>query len=241
MRNSRNQKHRGAVSYGYWRVGALAAVFVLCCWQVGQSQTQEGNGGGFEIDNCGTLYSGDGPNNTPACVTDLTCASMAAGDDWAQGPGFHGIFNNDGEPNIDPGTGDPYRAIHAVDQNWGNQGDKADATQFGGVSNKNNDPIGDPLLYTGQQPWDWNGVGGGPQKNDITNTYVYTKVDSNDHRWLYLAFETRSTNGDRQPRGFRVERGGAEGLRRRRYDVRRSRRSSCYRSDRWPHHRTRYR
>jgi len=192
MRRTTNLKPPEANSTALCRVVAFAVALVLCGWGVAQSQ--EGNAAGFEIDDCGTLFSGDGPNDTPTCTpkSDVSCSAIPAGDDWAQGPANHGIFDNDGMANTDPGTGDPYRAFLQTDENWGNRGDGFDPDQFGSTSDKNNNPIG-----PGELPWSWNGIGGGPQKNDLTNCYVYTYIDpGTGHRWVAVAAETRSNNGD---------------------------------------------
>jgi len=178
----------------------VALAVSLLAFQGATAQGINGNAAGFEIDNCGALFSGDGNTASPTCTGNkiIPCQPIALGDDWTTGTSHNGIFDGNGEPNIDPGTGLPYRALLSTDENWGNQSlDASDPDQFGGVSNKNIDAIGDPALDPSQEPWEWNGTGGGPQKNDLTNTYAFTKVDpATGHRWLYLAAETRSTNGD---------------------------------------------
>jgi len=144
---------------------------------LGGTMLFDGNGGGFEIDSVGTLYSGDGSDS-----------GIANGDDWAQNPNdatFKGVLDDNGDAAFG------FNAKRSVDQNWGNQGDGSDASKFNGGSNKNDDLIG-----AGEEPWMWDGTGGGPQKNDITNTYFHTRVDGNGDRWVIVGAETRSTHGD---------------------------------------------
>lgn len=151
------------------------ALVCLCFYGTALGDGINGNVAGFEIDDNGALFSGDG-----------ALSGIAPGDDWAQGASFSGVLNQDGT--AAPG----FIATLEVDYNWGNQGDGFDPSQFGGQSNKNNDHIG-----LGQNPWTWNGIGGGPQKNDITNTYLHTRLDpGTGDRWVCIAAETRSVNGD---------------------------------------------
>ena len=109
-----------------------------------------------------------------------------------------------------------------MDGNWGNGNGIAslmERDKFSGTSNKNDDRIGfvstplfDPM--ESNQPWTWEAGDGGPQKNDITNTYFHSRTIFNpypvdvdnpdpltqpgarDETWLFLATETRATNGD---------------------------------------------
>lgn len=130
----------------------------------------------FEVH--GLLYSGSAPGG------------FLMGDAWAQGSSFYGVLDENGMPAIGP-DGNPFRASRQVDPNWGNQGDGSDPTLFAG-GNKN-----DFLIGPGDSPWDWNGGGGGPQKNDLTNAYFHTRVDPvTGDRWVFVGAETRSTNGD---------------------------------------------
>jgi len=169
-RNLRRWRRRfafGAVGVGTALVGVVLA------------QTFPGTaapGNPFEVH--GLLYSGSAP------------AGSLLGDGWAQGSSFRGVLDENGNPTIDP-LGNIFRASLNVDPNWGNQGDGDDPTLFSG-SNKNYDLIG-----FGQDPWEWGFGAGGPQKNDITNSYFHTRVDPlTGDRWVFVAAETRSTNGD---------------------------------------------
>jgi hypothetical protein len=136
------------------------------------AQTQPGTEAGFEIH--GKLLSGSAP------------LGFTQGDGWAQGLAFQGVLDDDGQAVA------PFNAKRQLDPNWGNQGDGLDPTKFSGSGNKNDDLIG-----PGQEPWTWDGGGGGPRKNDLTNTYFHTRLGPADsHRWVFLGAETRSTSGD---------------------------------------------
>ena len=90
-----------------------------------QGGTTSANFGGFEIDEFGALFSGNGG-----------LSGILAGDDWGQGASLSGVLDDDGNAVF------PFIATHFVDPNWGNRGDKADPTKFAGHSNKNDDLIG---------------------------------------------------------------------------------------------------
>lgn len=154
------------------RVVAAVCIWVGLASGPALAQTQPGTEAGFEVH--GRLFSGSAPEGFPQ------------GDGWALGPAFQGVLDNDGNAVA------PFNARRQLDPNWGNQGGGFDPTKFSGSSNKNHDLIG-----AGQDPWTWDGGGGGPQKNDITNTYFHTRLSPTDgHRWVFLAAETRSTSGD---------------------------------------------
>jgi hypothetical protein len=99
---------------------------------------------------------------------------------------------------------DNFTALMCRDPNWSSQANPAtgvgmDVTQYAG-SNKNNDFIGNPGA---SEVWEWGGgTSGGPQKNDLTNCYLYSFVDKcgeggcEGHRWVAFGAETRATNGD---------------------------------------------
>jgi hypothetical protein len=130
----------------------------------------------FEVH--GLLYSGSAPGG------------FALGDAWAQGTSHYGVLDDNGQPASDA-DGAPFNASRMVDPNWGNMGDGFDGTLFDG-RNKNGDSIG-----VSDAPWAWAGGGGSPQKNDITNAYFHTRVDpATGDRWVFVAAETRSINGD---------------------------------------------
>ncbi len=160
-----------------------------------EPNTEPGTPGGFEID--GNQLSGDASSLgfDPA---------LADGDDWAQGTSHDGV--------VDPV--DDNLSTFFTDCNWGRRGDRGDATQFGCCSNKNDDLIGED-----DEPWNWDGTGGNPQKDDITNVYIHRRAvcrgtdglpttqecdDDGDctttgecDNWIFAALETRAVNGDR--------------------------------------------
>jgi len=90
-----------------------------------------------------------------------------------------------------------FQATMGRDPNHGSQANPStgvgrDPTQFSGTSNKNNDLIG-----AGQAPWTWGNGSGLPQKDDLTNTYLYSTRDLNGHQWLIFGMEFRATSGDK--------------------------------------------
>lgn len=159
------------------RLGALLAGTALVGVVVAQTSPGTASPGHpFEVH--GLLYSGSAP------------AGFPLGDGWAQGTSFYGVLDDDGLAALDA-NGYPFRAARTIDPNWGNSGDGYDPTLFSG-SNKNSDLIG-----AANSPWSWDGGGGSPQKNDITNAYFHTRVDPfTGDRWVFVAAETRSINGD---------------------------------------------
>ena len=161
------------------RLWVGCSVACLCTAVVALAQTLPGTaapGNPFEVH--GLLYSGSAP------------AGFPLGDAWAQGATQFGVLDANGNPAVD-GDGVPFRASRQIDPNWGNQGDGIDFTLFAG-SNKNSHLIG-----VTDSPWGWDVGTGGPQKNDITNAYFHTRVDpATGDRWVFVAADTRSTNGD---------------------------------------------
>ncbi|GAA4381567.1 T9SS type A sorting domain-containing protein [Hymenobacter koreensis] len=87
------------------------------------------------------------------------------------------------------GRSDDGRALWQVDGNWGTQSAVVELSTFSGSSNKNGDAIG-----PGQSPYSVQLGGGGPQKNDITNTFLHARV-VNGQTWLFFGAETRAVNG----------------------------------------------
>jgi hypothetical protein len=156
-------------------VAALAAVLGL--GGPALAQTTPGLGGDFDpFEVFGRLFSGTGDDGKGA---------PPVGDGWAQGGAAAGVLDDDGQA-----TGS-FNAMLAVDANWGNKGDGTDPSIFAG-SNKNNQSIG-----IGDDPWECKSGGGGPQKNDLTNLYLHTRTDGpGGDLWVFVAAETRSTNGD---------------------------------------------
>lgn len=88
-----------------------------------------------------------------------------------------------------PSTPGDLRTVGKVDGNWGNKAVKGEVISFSGTSNKNDDNIG-----LGQDPYLLELGGTGPQKNDITNTFLHSR-DYFDSTVLVYAVETRATNG----------------------------------------------
>ncbi len=170
MDSWKNGSHRGIV---------LATGMALFLAGPADAQTFPGTAVGpepFEVH--GSLFSGSAPSG------------FLLGDGWAQGATFLGVLDENGLPTKDA-FGVPYRASRQVDPNWGNQGHGVDTSVFAG-SNKNHDLIG-----SSDSPWGWDIGGGGPQKNDITNAYFHTRADPiTGDRWVFVAAETRSINGD---------------------------------------------
>lgn len=161
------------------RLSLAPAIVLLILAGAASAQTKPGTaspGDPFEVH--GLLYSGSAPAGYPL------------GDGWAQGTSFLGVLDANGNPATDS-SGAPFRASLQVDENWGNAGHGDDLTVFAS-GNKNEDLIG-----AGDSPWTWDIGGGGPQKNDITNAYFHTRTDPvTGDRWVFVAAETRSINGD---------------------------------------------
>ena len=174
MRIGHNSKRWHSV-----RVLTHGVVGLLCVTASVFGQTFPGTAASsdpFEVH--GLLYSGSATEGFPP------------GDGWAQGATFRGVLDDNGQPALDA-FGYPYRAYRQIDGNWGNQGDGLDMTLFAG-SNKNLHLIG-----VNDSPWEWDAGAGGPQKNDITSAYFHTRVDPvTGDRWVFVAAETRSINGD---------------------------------------------
>jgi hypothetical protein len=146
---------------------SLTAAALLAGVTPGISHSQEGCGvgaGDFQID--GQFYSTEGFI------------------DWAQGLGGLGVFDAAGMPLLTP-------ALYDRDAHWA--GSAADPDHFDG-GNKNNDNIGlkSPSNPEGS-PWTW-GPGSGPQKNDLTDVYAYSKIVEGEI-WLILGACTRANNG----------------------------------------------
>ncbi|HEX7879823.1 MAG TPA: hypothetical protein VF720_10460, partial [Candidatus Eisenbacteria bacterium] len=99
--------------------------------------------------------------------------------DWATGPAGQGVFDDNGNSLLVP-------SLYDRDEHWA--GNSVDPDVFGGHENKNNDDIS-----AGGLPWQW-GSGSGPQKNDITDVYAYSRFVGSD-LWLYLGVTTRANNG----------------------------------------------
>jgi hypothetical protein len=120
--------------------------------------------------------------------TNYTPPGLTTGDDWSHGSSGSAVLLQVGGVSV-PGITADGSAIWQVDGNWGNKSAVPEMLTFAGTSNKNGDPIG-----PGMKPYLLQVGGSGPQKNDITNTMLYSKT-FNGHIWLFFAAETRSVNG----------------------------------------------
>ncbi len=142
---------------------------------------------GFEVD--AHFQSGIIPDQAgfwvgtnPAYVPSIT----TYGDDWS---GPNGVLKKESGVFVE-GETDDKQTVWKVDGNSGNKSTRPEIDVFAGTSNKNSDFIG-----ASQSPWSVKIASGGPQKNDITNIYLHTRLDKNGKKWLFFAFETRSTDG----------------------------------------------
>lgn len=118
-----------------------------------------------------------------------TPPGLVTGDDWSKGSTGNAVLKQSGGVSV-PGITADGSAIWQVDGNWGNKSQVAERLTFAGQSNKNGDPIG-----PGMKPYSLQVGGSGPQKNDITNTFLYSRNATNGHLWLFFAAETRSVDG----------------------------------------------
>lgn len=110
------------------------------------------------------------------------------GDDWSKGTSLNAVLKQVGGVSV-PGLNTTTNAIWQVDGNWGNQSSVAEIKSFQGNSNKNDDDI-----RLSQKAYSLQDGGSGPQKNDITQSFLYSKT-VNNHTWLFFAAETRATEG----------------------------------------------
>ncbi|MCC3160756.1 T9SS type A sorting domain-containing protein [Hymenobacter sp. 15J16-1T3B] len=182
--------HTGHARPATWLLLVLAA----WCWAAPAARAQDpGRGGtqaGFEVDaqfQSGSIpgfWTGSGGNQNyfPTVTT--------YGDDWSKGATGTGVavLKQVGGVSV-PGTSPDGRALWQVDGNWGTSSTVAELSTFAGSSNKNGDNIA-----AGQSPYTTQIGSGGPQKNDITNTYLHSRV-VNGNTWLFFGAETRSVNG----------------------------------------------
>lgn len=148
-----------------------------------------GTQAGFEVD--ASFRSGFIPGFWNS--TNYTPPGLPTGDDWSQGPSGNAVLTQSGGVSV-PGMTLDGRSLWQVDGNWGNKSPLPELMSFQGTSNKNGDAIG-----SGQSPYSIQSGGSGPQKNDITNTFLHTRivnVGGVPHIWLFFAAETRSVNGN---------------------------------------------
>ncbi len=144
-----------------------------------------GTQAGFEIDS--DFKSGFIPgwwnslNYTPPGLT--------VGDDWSKGPTGNAVLKQENNLSV-PGVSADGRSRWQVDGNYGNASAVTEMSTFSGNSNKNGDAIG-----SGQSPYNVQIGGSGPQKNDITNTFLHAREDNNSNTWLFFGAETRSVDG----------------------------------------------
>ncbi|MFD3002874.1 T9SS type A sorting domain-containing protein [Pontibacter toksunensis] len=173
---------------GLWQQ-AMVALAVFLLMGTAASAQDPGKGGtvaNFEVDS--DFQSGF----IPAWWNTSNYSNRASfGDDWSKGLTGTGnaVLKQEGGVSI-PGTTADLRSLWQVDGNWGNQSAVAEVASFSGNSNKNGDNIA-----PGQKPYTIQLGGSGPQKNDITNTYLHSR-DVSGATWLFFGAETRSTNGN---------------------------------------------
>jgi hypothetical protein len=137
-----------------------------------------GKAGDFEID--GDFITGN--CNTPLCTS--------PGIDWRSvlkqttPPSIYAIPGESNVPNEN--------AVWIVDGNSGSGviASNREEETFAGTSNKNGD-----FIASGQNPYSIDTSNpSAPQKNDLTNIYVRSKVVDNK-TWLFMGAETRSVDG----------------------------------------------
>ncbi|MBD0259724.1 MAG: hypothetical protein ICV83_28735, partial [Cytophagales bacterium] len=122
-------------------------------------------------------------------ASNYTPTNKPLGDDWSKGPSGNAVLKQSGGVSV-PGVTDDRRSIWKVDGNSGTNSAVAEGSTFSGGSNKNGDNIA-----PGQSPYLIQLGGSTPQKNDITNTYLHGRTDSDGNLWIFFAAETRSTDG----------------------------------------------
>ena len=138
---------------------------------------------------------------------DVLCFTTAPfTEDWSGPNGLDCVGLLDAAFNWELGNINPnnpterFNARRTCDPNFGNKSPspgKRDPSLFDGMSNKNNDLIG-----LGDPQWTWKGGKGGPQKNDITNNYLFSFREPDDAQgnpgdlWLCFGVETRSPDGN---------------------------------------------
>ncbi|MBC6607576.1 T9SS type A sorting domain-containing protein [Hymenobacter sp. BT188] len=189
-----------SASNGLTWLGRVALLWILSVGLSFQSAVAQdpGIGGtqaGFEIDAdfksgfIPSFWKGTAPNQT-------YFPSIIYGDDWSRGPSGNPVLLQQGGISILGVTADG-RSIWQVDGNWGTASTIGELSVFAGQSNKNGDAIGtgpavDPKVT--QKPYAVGTGSGGPQKNDITNTFLHSR-EIGGKLWLFFAAETRSVNG----------------------------------------------
>jgi hypothetical protein len=154
-----------------------------------------GTQAGFEIDS--DFRSGVIPNWWNA--TNYTPPGLTLGDDWSKSGAGNAVLKQLNGISV-PGVTADLRSIWQVDGNYGNASAIAELSTFSGSSNKNGDAIG-----SGQSPYSVQFGGSGPQKNDITNTFLHARelphaadihsANVHNHTWLFFGAETRSVDG----------------------------------------------
>ncbi|MBB6611287.1 T9SS type A sorting domain-containing protein [Pontibacter sp. Tf4] len=194
--NNYLNKASGVTLKKLWHYATIMLVLLLCSGLDAFSQKTDpvpGKGGtvgvststnrGFEVDahfQSGTLppfWNAGNYTNYPT-----------VGDDWT---GTNGVLKKVNGNYVVGETADK-QTVWKIDGNSGNKSIYPELDMFSGTSNKNSDFIGSGA---GQDPWSVKAADGGPQKNDITNVYLHTRRDVNGDKWLFFAFETRSTDG----------------------------------------------
>src|SRR5262245_19005071 len=138
---------------------ALVA-WLLPCTTLAQTQGVCGTAANFQVDG------------------NLNCFEPAVSDgntDWytAANQSCLGLFTPN-PPGLCADVANPTSSFRR-DPHWA--GNAADSTVFSGMSNKNNDDIS-----ANAEPWEWAPKSGDPGKDDITETYVTSRVDANSDR-----------------------------------------------------------
>ncbi|MBB6611288.1 T9SS type A sorting domain-containing protein [Pontibacter sp. Tf4] len=170
-------------------LGVLLITSNIYAQKSGPDPGRGGTAAGFEVDS--DFKSGFIPTWwTSSSYTIIPPNASRTADDWSKGSSGNAVLKQVGGVST-PGSSVDGRSIWQVDGNWGNNSVTAEVASFAGTSNKNGNPIG-----TGQSPYLIQLGGSGPQKNDITNTYLHGREDINGDTWLFFGAETRSTSGN---------------------------------------------
>lgn len=171
----------------------LVAAFLFICADVLAQSTppDPGVGGtvyegsttfGVEID--ADFHSGNIPSwwTSPLYSAQYTNPGTF-GDDWS---GDNPVLKQEGGVSVVGKTADG-KSLWLQDGNWGNRSEVPELSAFGGTSNKNGQLI-DSDPYTVQTG------GSGPQKNDITDLFLHTRI-VDGHTIIFFGAGTRATNG----------------------------------------------
>jgi hypothetical protein len=168
------------------RLPVLAALALSTAAFAQKTPPDPGNGGtvgGFEVD--ADFISG----TVPGFWNSGNYANYGTyGDDWSQGTTFSAVLKQVAGVSV-PGLTTDGKSLWKVDGNWGNASAVPEVQSFAGNSNKNGDNI-----QLAVKPYSLQLGGTGPQKNDITQSFLHTRTVSGDI-WLFFGAETRATSG----------------------------------------------